>query len=66
MFCVCLTGCSNKHDSVEVFNKRFYNDDNVVVDIKEGYFYKDHEKFTVDDKTVGVTIYFTNSDEEWE
>lgn len=41
--------------------------DNININIKDGYYYDKHEKFTVDDNTIGVTIYFSNEDDDtWE
>ena len=62
--CSCLTGCNKKHDTVEIYNKTDWGFDNIVIDTKDGYFYKSHEKFTVDDNTIGVTIYFSTSEED--
>lgn len=65
--CSCLTGCDNKHDMIEVWNKSNWCFDNINIEIKEGYFYDDHEKFTVDENTVAVTIYFSTEDADtWE
>ena len=65
--CLSLCGCSNK-DGIEIYNKSYFVFDNVYIDIKPGYFYDRHEKYTVDENTVAVTIYFTkqNTDSEWE
>lgn len=61
-----LTGCS-KLDRIEVYNKSDLVFDNVTIDIKEGYYYNKHEKFTVDENTVAVTIYFSKDNgSEWE
>ncbi len=66
VFCItfCLVGCQgkNKHDRIEVWNKGDLIFDDINIDIKEGYFYKEHEKFTVDKNTIGVTIYFSTED----
>lgn len=65
--CVCLTGCQNKHDKIEIWNQDDLIFDDINIDIKDGYFYDSHEKFTVDDNTVAVTIYFKNSEiDEWD
>ena len=63
----CLVGCmSNPHDQIEIFNKNGTKFDNISIPIKDGYFYDRHEKFTVDENTVGVTIYFTSDEvDEW-
>lgn len=63
-----LGACENEHDKIEVYNKTDWVFDNINIDIKDGYFYEDHEKFIVDDDTIAVTIYFTNKSEEemWE
>lgn len=61
--CLCLTGCRPKqHDTINILNKEEWIFDNITIKIKNGYFYNRHEKFTVDENTVGVTIYFTNDD----
>lgn len=63
----CLTGCENKNDRIEIMNKDSLVFDNINIDIKNGYFYEKHENFTVDDNTIGVTICFSNSeDDSWE
>jgi hypothetical protein len=61
---LCLAGCQgqNKHDRIEVWNKGDLIFDDINIDIKEGYFYKKHEKFTVDKNTIGVTIYFSTEE----
>lgn len=64
--CSCLTACNNDHDTIEVYNKDSMIFDNINIDIKDGYFYDNHEKFTVDDNTIAVTIYFKSSEsDEW-
>ena len=63
-----LTGC-DKHtaDQVEIYNKSSTVFDNINIPLKEGYFYVKHEKFTVDENTLGITIYFSNDAEAgWE
>lgn len=63
----CLTACQHSGDRIEVYNKDTMIFDNITIDAKEGYFYDHHEKFTVDDDTVAVTIYFKNSEsDEWD
>jgi hypothetical protein len=66
MIFLCLTGCSDeqKTDGVEIYNKSYTVFDNVVIKIKAGYFYDKHEKFTVDENTIGLTIYFSREVEE--
>jgi hypothetical protein len=61
-------GCVRNNDHVEVYNLSHYVFDNVGVDVKEGYFYDRHEKNTVDENTISLTIYFKKmGDEEvWE
>lgn len=68
LICLCFVGCQKKKDNVEVYNKSSTNFDNINIEIKEGYFYDKHEKFTVDENTVGVTIYFSkdDSDNTWD
>lgn len=62
--CLCLTGCKNKSDYVEIYNKSGWIFDDVNIEVKSGYFYKKHETFVVDENTIGLTIYFSN-DDEW-
>lgn len=67
--CLCFVGCGeHENDHIEVWNKGTLIYDNVHIPIKEGYFYDDHEKFTVDEDTVGVTIYFSKDevDDSWD
>lgn len=63
-----LGACEHRHDKIDVYNKTSWVFDDINIDIKDGYFYEDHEKFIVDDDTIAVTIYFTNKSEEemWE
>lgn len=65
--CLPLCGCSNKHDTIEIYNKNASGFDNVNIEIKKGYFYDRHEKYIVDENTVAVIVYFTkqNTDSEW-
>jgi hypothetical protein len=63
---LCLTGCKHKNDHIELYNKDSHVFDNINIEIKEGYFYDRHEKFTVDEHTVGVTIYFSNDEDTWD
>lgn len=62
--CFGLVGCKNKNDYIEVYNESNLVFDNVTIPIKRGYYYDRYEKITVDENTIGVTIYFT-SDDEW-
>ena len=64
--CLCLGGCGKENDSIEVKNKSMFTDDNIFIKIKDGYFYDRHEKFIVDENTVGVTIYFSNDNDTWD
>lgn len=63
-----LTGCDKRAaDYVEIHNKSTAVFDDIGIPLKEGYFYESHEKFTVDENTVGITIYFSNEAEAgWE
>ena len=63
-----LTGCDKRNaDYVEIYNKSTTVFDDVGIRLKEGYFYENHEKFTVDENTLGITIYFSNDAEAgWE
>lgn len=64
---VSLCGCKNSTDTIDIHNKSTMVFDNVMISIKAGYYYDKHEKFTVDEDTVGVTIYFSKeNDGEWE
>lgn len=65
VMCFALSGCENKQDFVEVYNKGKLVFDNISIPIKGGYFYDKHEKFTVDENTIGVKIYFSLEDESW-
>ena len=64
--CLCMVGCAqnNKHDTVEIYNKTDVIFDNIKIDAKDGYFYDRHEKFIVDDDTIGITIYFSATEED--
>lgn len=65
--CLCLVGCANKNDTIEIYNKSSLVHDNITIETKNGYFYNNHEKFTIDDNTIGVTIYFsTIKDGGWD
>ena len=68
LICVCLTGCENTGDFVAIHNKSTYVYDNISIEVKDGYFYESHEKFTVDEDTIGVTIYFSipDNDDSWD
>ena len=62
-----LSGCQNKQDTIEIYGRNSSVFDNNMIEIKQGYFYDKHEKFTVDENTVGVTVYFSKEDDgEWE
>lgn len=58
MIFLCLVGCDHEHDTVDIYNRTDSIADNIIIEIKDGYFYDKHEKFTVDDNTIGLTIYF--------
>ena len=64
--CLCLTGCKNKHDTVVIHNKDAEVFDNIKIEVKDGYFYDRHEKFVVDENTIGLTIYFSADNGSWE
>ena len=67
LICLYFTGCWNKNDYIEIWNKGNTIFDDIKIEIKDGYFYDRHEKFTVDKNTIGVTIYFTNEDgDSWD
>lgn len=64
---LCFVGCENEHDYIEMYNKSEFVFDNIIIEIKDGYFYDSHEKFKVDENTIGVTIYFsTDAEDEWD
>lgn len=65
--CIFLAGCQRKHDTIELYGKSDWIFDNVTIETKDGYFYESHEKFTVDENTIAVTIYFSTSEKNvWE
>lgn len=66
LVCLCFAGCENNNDMVEIYNKGSNVFDNINIKIKDGYFYDSHEKFTVDENTIGITIYFSTEDDSWE
>lgn len=67
LMCLCLTGCDNPHDTVTIYNKDATGFDNITIPTKDGYFYDDYEKFTVDEDTIGITIYFSKDlDDTWD
>lgn len=61
-----LCGCENTGDCVEVWNRNCTIFDNIEIKVKDGYFYDTHEKFIVDENTVGVTVYFSKDTDIWE
>lgn len=66
MICLfCFTGCNNKSDYIDIHNKSDWIFDDIGIPIKPGYFYNKHEKFTVNENTIGVTIYFSTEDDSW-
>lgn len=67
--CLLLSGCGTGRngDYVEIYNKSSLIFDDITIDVKDGYFYDSCEKFTVDENTIGLTIYFSNlEDRNWE
>lgn len=64
LFLFCLTGCQNEHDKIKIWYKSDWIFDDINIDVKDGYFYERHEKFTIDDNTIAVTIYFSNSEKD--
>lgn len=62
--CLCLEGCMRSGDYIDIYNKSDFIYDNIKIEVKSGYYYKNHKMFAVDGNTIGLTIYFTN-DEEW-
>lgn len=66
LMCLCLTGCARQYDTVTIYNRTSTTFDNIVIPTKKGYFYDNHETFTVDEDTIGITIYFsTDSNDTW-
>lgn len=67
IFSLCAA-CSYAKNSITITNKTSWIFDNINIPVKEGYFYDTHDKFTVDEDTVGVTIYFTKEKalDNWE
>lgn len=64
-----LSGCSNKGDYVDIHNQSPTIFDNIRISVKDGYFYEKHEKSTIDDDTIALTIYFSDldsTDDGWE
>ena len=62
-----LCGCGNTHDTINIYNKSTTVFDDIFIDAKDGYFYDRHEKFIVDENSIGVTVYFSKiEDGEWE
>lgn len=62
-----FVGCGNKNDTVSMDGKSCFVFDNTTIEVKDGYFYDRHEKFTVDENTIGLTIYFTKDvQESWD
>jgi hypothetical protein len=68
MAAMMLTGCGgHKADHINIYNTSNWIFDDINIPLKEGYFYESHEKFRVDENTVGITIYFSNEAEAgWE
>ena len=67
LVCLCFISCANKGDYVDIHNKKSTVFDNINIELPNGYFYDSHEKFRVDENTVGVTIYFSNEkDDGWD
>ena len=65
--CLCLTGCIRTHDGITIDYKSKSIFDDIDIKVKDGYFYEKHEKFTVDENTIGVTIYFsTDEKDSWD
>ena len=64
--CLCFASCGNQNDYVEIWNKSGTVFDDIGIEVKDGYFYDRHEKFTVDENTIGVTIYFSKEDSSWD
>ena len=61
---LCSTGCENSGDYVNIDYKTDWIFDDKSIEIKDGYFYDYHEKFTVDENTIGLTIYFSEDVED--
>lgn len=68
---LCLTGCDdkNEYDMIHIYrvNCELLDTHTTDIKIKDGYFYYKHEKFIVDENTIGLTIYFSkNAEGAWE
>lgn len=63
---IITVGCENKHDIVEIYNKSGWIFDDIQIEIMDGFFYDRHEKFTVDENRIAVTIYFSKEGTSWE
>lgn len=66
LICLCFVSCQNKGDYIDIYNKGTMIFDNINIEVKDGYFYDRHEKFTVNENTIGVTIYFSKEDSGWD
>lgn len=67
LVCLCFASCQNKGDYVDIHYKKSVVFDNISFETPDGYFYDSHEKFRVDEDTIGITIYFSNEkDGEWD
>jgi hypothetical protein len=64
LVCLCLSACDNDYDHIDIYNKSGSFWDDVSIDLPEGYFYDKHEKYTIDDDTVAVIIYFNAQDKD--
>lgn len=62
--CLCFASCQNKSDYVDIYYKKSVVFDNINFELPDGYFYDSHEKFRVDEDTVGITIYFSSENND--
>lgn len=63
LMCLIFAGCERNHDMVCVYNRDELVYDDINIELPDGYFYENHEKFKVDEKTVGITIYFSKEED---
>lgn len=67
LICLCFVGCNNfnnQHDTIVIYGRTNLKFDNITIETKDGYFYNNHEKFTVNENTIGITIYFSKDEED--
>lgn len=62
ILCVlCLTGC---RDYISMHSSKA---DDLTIYSKDGYYYDHYEKYTIDEDTVAITVYFKQiPDSDWD